>query len=240
MNQEEDKVKSKEKVLKLLFKKYVVPDSNSINNFRLNTCKATQTNFNRTASKFTTLTHSFASFLPIEISFEQKLYPTANHSREILTNNRRAFREMSMSLKTLELENYNQQKKKIVDYKNKLCTFRELVREVSNEKATPADGGSLPKIPQNKPPLRMKRRETALMKNVNPTAQRPVKWVEHDIRGDRPEAREGATLTSLYVLTENHGEQEERAYLFGGLSRDLHSDIEYVSYDDNTCILIFK
>lgn len=82
-----------------------------------------------------------------------------------------------------------------------------------------------------------KNQDIILLKNISPVVQMPVRWKEYEIRGWRPEAREGATFTTLFVTGGVHGESEERAYLFGGLSRDLHSAIAYLTFDISKCNL---
>ena len=59
----------------------------------------------------------------------------------------------------------------------------------------------------------------------------PYKWRVCDVLGWHPETREGATLTRIRVQYSPSNPTEERAYLFGGLSRDLHSSIVYLSQD---------
>ena len=60
----------------------------------------------------------------------------------------------------------------------------------------------------------------------------PVKWRACDVRGWRPETREGATLTTIAVQKFGVGTDEERVYLFGGLSRGLHSTVAYLVFDN--------
>eukprot|EP01022_Parablepharisma_sp_SALTPOND_P026623 TRINITY_DN644_c0_g1_i1.p2 TRINITY_DN644_c0_g1~~TRINITY_DN644_c0_g1_i1.p2 ORF type:complete len:469 (+),score=15.56 TRINITY_DN644_c0_g1_i1:1707-3113(+) len=60
---------------------------------------------------------------------------------------------------------------------------------------------------------------------VNLSAMLPYKWRVCETPEWRPETREGGTLTVLKV------HHELRAYLFGGLSRDLHSSIVYLTAD---------
>ncbi len=57
----------------------------------------------------------------------------------------------------------------------------------------------------------------------------PFRWRLCEITGWRPEAREGATLTRLRVQT--RAGTEERAYLFGGLSRELYSAVDCLAHD---------
>jgi hypothetical protein len=56
----------------------------------------------------------------------------------------------------------------------------------------------------------------------------PYQWRICEIYGWRPEAREGATFTQVFVPRLGLAEPEERLYLFGGLSRDLHGAIGYL------------
>lgn len=56
----------------------------------------------------------------------------------------------------------------------------------------------------------------------------PFQWRLCEITGWRPETREGATFTRARVQTKVG--TEDRAYLFGGLSRDLHSATTYLSF----------
>ena len=58
----------------------------------------------------------------------------------------------------------------------------------------------------------------------------PFKWIECDVRGWRLETREGATFATVSVPKPGGGE-EEKAFLFGGLSRDLHGTISTLTYN---------
>ena len=68
----------------------------------------------------------------------------------------------------------------------------------------------------------------SLVKNqpVKTYVPMPNKWRLCEVRGRRPEAREGATFTRLSVRLSPHF-VEDRLYMFGGLSRDLLSNISY-------------
>eukprot|EP01022_Parablepharisma_sp_SALTPOND_P009513 TRINITY_DN1394_c0_g1_i2.p1 TRINITY_DN1394_c0_g1~~TRINITY_DN1394_c0_g1_i2.p1 ORF type:complete len:472 (-),score=24.31 TRINITY_DN1394_c0_g1_i2:3555-4970(-) len=57
----------------------------------------------------------------------------------------------------------------------------------------------------------------------------PIAWRKCFTHGWRPEAREGATLTTIFVPNETNGILEERAYLFGGLSRTIYASLGYLS-----------
>ena len=56
---------------------------------------------------------------------------------------------------------------------------------------------------------------------------------ECESHGWRPEVREGATLTTMPSQKIGNAWIEERAYLFGGLSRDLFCSIAYVENDSS-------
>lgn len=56
-------------------------------------------------------------------------------------------------------------------------------------------------------------------------------WRIGETQGWRPETREGATFTTIKIQKNNNSGFEERAYLFGGLSRDLHYAIAYLTRD---------
>lgn len=66
----------------------------------------------------------------------------------------------------------------------------------------------------------------------------PVKWRICEARGYYPEAREGGTLTSIAIQKEGSKIEEERAYLFGGLSRDLHCSVAYFTFNATKCMNI--
>lgn len=59
------------------------------------------------------------------------------------------------------------------------------------------------------------------------TTTMPNRWRDCYIHGRRPETREGGSFTTLFIPISPHV-VEERAYLFGGLSRDLHSSLSYL------------
>ena len=63
----------------------------------------------------------------------------------------------------------------------------------------------------------------------------PYRFRQFETKGWHNETREGATLTTLFTQTAT-GEREERAYLFGGLSRELHSSLSYMTEDPSQCI----
>ena len=67
----------------------------------------------------------------------------------------------------------------------------------------------------------------------------PYKWRMCEIPGWRPETREGATFTKLNVRGAG-GAVEERSYLFGGLSRDLHYTIVYLTLDSSKSTHIIR
>ena len=66
----------------------------------------------------------------------------------------------------------------------------------------------------------------------NMSVPMPIKWRDCDVRGWRPETREGATLTVVSISKLPGGVEEEKAYLFGGLSRDLHSTVACLTNDN--------
>jgi len=74
---------------------------------------------------------------------------------------------------------------------------------------------------------------SAYITNIEPTINipMPIRWKELNIKGYRPETREGATFVNITFPKKNGGGEEERAYLFGGLSRDLHGSIASLKYD---------
>jgi hypothetical protein len=59
------------------------------------------------------------------------------------------------------------------------------------------------------------------------TSRLPYRWRDVASKGWHSETCEGATLTTLRVLKPS-GDSELRAYLFGGLSRELHSSMAYM------------
>lgn len=69
----------------------------------------------------------------------------------------------------------------------------------------------------------------------------PSRCRECEVHGWRPEAREGATLTAFPATKIGDKWIEERAYLFGGLSRDLYSSIAYLKVDhqEGVCTWVF-
>jgi hypothetical protein len=67
----------------------------------------------------------------------------------------------------------------------------------------------------------------------------PVRWRECEVKGWRPEAREGATLTTLWVPKEKGPGYEERVYLYGGLSRDILCTIGYLTNNATKSITDF-
>ncbi len=58
----------------------------------------------------------------------------------------------------------------------------------------------------------------------------PIAWRKCVVKGSRPETKEGATLTRVSVKLSSYA-VEERLYLFGGLSRDLHASLLYFKAD---------
>jgi len=61
----------------------------------------------------------------------------------------------------------------------------------------------------------------------------PIKWSVCRNFKWRPETREGATLTPILV------DKEQRLYMFGGLSRVLHSSMSYFLLNSRKCIVRF-
>ena len=62
-------------------------------------------------------------------------------------------------------------------------------------------------------------------------APTPVRWRLGDLRGWRPETREGGTMTTLSCYNPLSGAEEERAYLLGGLGRILQCVVAYFVFD---------
>jgi len=60
----------------------------------------------------------------------------------------------------------------------------------------------------------------------------PHQYKECTVYGWRPEAREGATLTTIPAHTWKGKWIEERTYMFGGLSRSLYSEISYITTNE--------
>lgn len=63
------------------------------------------------------------------------------------------------------------------------------------------------------------------------TLPMPYRCKECKVYGWKPEAREGAKLITIPGRRDINGWTEERTYMFGGLSRDLYSEISCVTFD---------
>jgi len=57
----------------------------------------------------------------------------------------------------------------------------------------------------------------------------PIRWAKCITKGWRPETREGATLTNIFVPCKELGCYQERCYLFGGLSRIIFGSLGYIT-----------
>ena len=86
---------------------------------------------------------------------------------------------------------------------------------------------------KNEALLRNKDNSTKVPSEIikTPTLPMPSKCKECTVYGWRPEAREGAKLITIPAHKESDKRIEERTYMFGGLSRDLHSEISYITFD---------
>jgi len=179
------------------------------------------------------------------------IYPSPETSRLILQTNKETYERMMARLKSLEQNEFLSAKTRCQYTKQNLDFFSFRARKIrgipgslaiSHNNSQNQISPRFPKLtpiaqkPQSKTPCIFACFYNFLVPTIanilkaRNCVDLPYKWLNIEVHGDRPETREGGTLTTICTINSNKI-NDQKCYLFGGLSRDLYSTIHCLKSD---------
>ncbi len=118
----------RERSLGQMFKLYVAPSISGVTTYQEDEEAHRRRPQPLELSRLNITARSFASVPRFAVTHEQQLYPSVDTSKEILTNNRNTYRDMTNTLKQLEWASYRRQFKSVAEQKHKLSFFKYRAR----------------------------------------------------------------------------------------------------------------
>eukprot|EP01022_Parablepharisma_sp_SALTPOND_P011682 TRINITY_DN1492_c0_g2_i1.p1 TRINITY_DN1492_c0_g2~~TRINITY_DN1492_c0_g2_i1.p1 ORF type:complete len:660 (+),score=34.59 TRINITY_DN1492_c0_g2_i1:57-1982(+) len=228
----------KEKLRKL-FNRYIIPKGLDID------VEGPLEDSHQAISRDLESSRSAGSLNSYRVLHNKIIYASPETSRHILRTNKETYEKMMNRLRSLEQKEYIGAKKRCTLRKQKLNDLNFKVRQTRPgpnsyyfQQAIPTS--RLPALPSPSKKEESDRHTPSIcfciinsiesvvkILKARATFDFPFKWRSCEVKGARPETREGGSFTRVLVPISPKN-FEERAYLFAGLSRDLHATLHYI------------